>query len=205
MARGTNFREMVAFFERHELHFQTHPNEPLVHMQMTGKNGSWSFMAHCDDEADRFAAYSRAPIQVPAPKRAAVAEYLTRANWGLKIGNFEMDYSDGEVRYKTAMDTDGTCLNDELLGSMVFVNCAMMDRYLPGLMAVVFGDAIPEEAVKQAEADLDHTSADAIEAVVRRLFDGTDVTNPPANVPHTDDVPTSPVARIRRWLHRGRA
>ena len=29
----------------------------------------------------------------------SVGEFLHRANYGLRNGNFEMDYSDGEVRY----------------------------------------------------------------------------------------------------------
>ena len=41
------------------------------------------------------------PMKVEEDKRAAVAEYLTRANYGLHVGNFEMDMTDGEVRYKT--------------------------------------------------------------------------------------------------------
>ena len=32
-------------------------------------------------------------------KRQDIAEYLTRANYGMVMGNFEMDYSDGEIRY----------------------------------------------------------------------------------------------------------
>ena len=31
-----------------------------------------------------------------------VSEVLVRANWGLSVGNFEIDVSDGEVRFKTS-------------------------------------------------------------------------------------------------------
>ncbi len=37
----------------------------------------------------------------------AVAEFITRANFGIVIGNFEIDFSDGEIRYKTSIDVEG--------------------------------------------------------------------------------------------------
>lgn len=181
--RGENFRNMVAFFEQNDLRYQIHPIEPLVFMQMTGENGTWSFLAMCDDLKDRFSTISSAPIRVPVPKRAAAAEYLTRANWGLAIGNFELDYSDGEIRYKVSMDTDGIQLNEQLIGQAVAVNCRMMDRYLPGLMAVVFSNESPEEAIHGVEMepeDQEGPSPSEIDDIVRRLVDGptNDETDP---------------------------
>jgi len=217
MNRGENFRKMVTFFEQNDLRFQIHPVEPLVFMQMTGENGTWSFLAMCDDVKDRFSTISSAPVRIPAPKRAAVAEYLTRANWGLAIGNFELDYSDGEVRYKVSMDTDGIQLNEQLIGQTVAVNCRMMDRYLPGLMAVAYSNETPESAVKRIEAEPDEhgaPSASEIDDVVRRLMDGPDLLNTseagshPAQAPITpakeENTSSSLVSRFRRWMQRGR-
>ena len=43
----------------------------------------------------------------PEEMRVPMAEFLTRANYGLRIGNFEMDFEDGEVRYKSSVDFEG--------------------------------------------------------------------------------------------------
>ncbi len=40
------------------------------------------------------------PVKAPEEKRLAIAEFVARANDGLRIGNFELDFGDGEVRYK---------------------------------------------------------------------------------------------------------
>ncbi len=69
-------------------------------------------------------------------RRAALAEFVTRANFGLVVGNFEMDMDDGEVRYKTSIDVEGDRLSTALLHQLVRVNLEMMDKYLPGLYAV---------------------------------------------------------------------
>jgi len=44
---------------------------------------------------------------VISSKRGAVAEFINRANYGIIIGNFEMDFADGEIRYKTSIDVQG--------------------------------------------------------------------------------------------------
>ena len=58
-----------------------------------------------------FTVYAVAPINADRkdPKAmAAMAEFITRANYGLPNGNFEMDFSDGEIRYKSFVPCDDT-------------------------------------------------------------------------------------------------
>ncbi|MBC7340390.1 MAG: YbjN domain-containing protein [Firmicutes bacterium] len=95
--------------------------------------------------------YSVCPVNVPEGKRLAVAEYLTRANYGLVIGNFEMDFRDGEVRYKTSIDVEGAEIAPALVRNLVYANVITMDRYLPGLLGVIYGNLTPEQAIAQVE------------------------------------------------------
>ncbi|MBQ9099013.1 MAG: hypothetical protein IJY50_06245 [Clostridia bacterium] len=87
--------------------------------------------------------------------RLAVAEYLTRANYGLNWGNFEMDMNDGEIRYKILVDCGDHC--ECLPSNTVFENSIvlavqMMKKYGDGLLAVMYGFKTPEQACKDAEA-----------------------------------------------------
>ena len=42
------------------------------------------------------------PLTADEESRPAVTEFITRANYGLVLGCFEMDLRDGEIRYRTA-------------------------------------------------------------------------------------------------------
>jgi hypothetical protein len=88
-------------------------------MGFSGANGSWMCFAQAQDDNQRFIFYSVMESKVPANKRQTVAEYLTRANYGLVLGNFEMDFSDGEVRYKTSIDVEGGQLVPQMVRSVV--------------------------------------------------------------------------------------
>jgi len=82
----------------------------------------------------------------------AIAELLTRANYGIRIGNFEMAYSDGEIRDKSSFDFESQSLTPTLIRNSIYPAVHTMDYYLPGLMRVVFGGATPLEAIEEIES-----------------------------------------------------
>jgi len=82
-----------------------------------------------------------------------VAEFLTRANYGMRIGNFELDFSDGEVRYKSSLDFEGVGLEPIMIRNAIYPAVQTMDRYFPGLIAVVAGAKSAAEAVQVVEQE----------------------------------------------------
>ena len=69
----------------------------------------------------------------------------------MAIGNFELDFTDGEVRYKTSIDVEGDQLSSVLIKTLVYTNVTMMDEYLPGIKAVIEAGVSPEEAIRAIE------------------------------------------------------
>jgi len=96
---------------------------------------------------------SNSGFKTPEGKRHAVAEYTTRANYGLRIGNFEVDYSDGEVRYKGSLDFEGEKLSFSLIRNVIYPSVQTMDRYLTGLLGVMYGSKTAEEAIGEVEGE----------------------------------------------------
>src|SRR5699024_2156839 len=92
------------------------------------------------------------PMKVAEDKRAAVSEYLTRANYGLHVGNFEMDMEDGEVRYKTTGVTDADTMPSlDVIRRLTYIGFSMFDRYIPSLLSIIYGGKTPTEAIAEAE------------------------------------------------------
>jgi hypothetical protein len=69
----------------------------------------------------------------------------------MTLSNFGLDYTDGEIRYKTSIDVEGDRLTPALIKRLVFTNVAMMDQYLPGIRAILEHNATPEEAIRLVE------------------------------------------------------
>ncbi len=81
-----------------------------------------------------------------------LGEFIAKANYGMMIGNFELDFTDGEIRYKTSIDVEGDRLSFALLKRLVYANVTMMDQYLPGIKLVLERGMSPEEAIAQIES-----------------------------------------------------
>jgi hypothetical protein len=124
----------------------------LLRTRYQNSSDEWSCFAHTRPEVEQVVFYSVAPVRAPEVLRPAVAEYLTRANWGLIMGNFEFDYSDGEVRFKTSIQLNGTPLTASLLHPLVYNNVAAMGQYLPGLRGVINLTQTPLSAISLAES-----------------------------------------------------
>ena len=142
---------VVIFFRQDDWPFIQLEGRPILQTATQGENGQWTCFAQAREEQAQFVFYSVCPVNAPEVKRLAVAEFLTWANYGMIIGNFEMDFNDGEVRYKTSIDVEGDRLSPALVKQLAYANVLTMDRYLPGIMAVIYGDVPPAEAVAQIE------------------------------------------------------
>jgi hypothetical protein len=150
----TILQEMLNFFTEDDWNFTKLQGESVLQLPFQGTNGRWNCYAKAREQNKQFVFYSLCPIATPENKRQAVAEFLTLANYGLMIGNFELDFNDGEIRYKTSIDIVGDNLSFALIKNLVYTNVTMMDEYLPGILFVIDGDVSPKEAITKIETTI---------------------------------------------------
>ena len=105
------------------------------------------------NDSNAIATYAVCPQNADESERAAVMEYITRANYGLRIGNFEMDVRDGEIRYKTYLQMQSGVPPMKSVDRYITLSYLMLEKYGNGLLSVMFGVSTPEEAVKAAEGN----------------------------------------------------
>lgn len=84
---------------------------------------------------------------VPDARRVAVAELLSRINVRLGFGNFELDFDDGEVRFRLGEDVEGGWLSEGVVDRMMGYTLITLDRYHQAVMTVAFGAAEPVVAL----------------------------------------------------------
>jgi hypothetical protein len=139
------------FFDSADLTYQRIPDKPLLALSMTGDNAAYEVLVIEHEREEQLIVYTRYPTKVPQTLYAQGVEYITRANWGLKIGNFEFDYSDGEIRYKTFIDIEGGNLTPKMVQNLFAANFMTADRYYPGLARVIWGHVPPATAIAEIE------------------------------------------------------
>jgi hypothetical protein len=145
------FEKIVNFFTEVEWPFFVIEGQRTLRLNYRGNNGRFTCSAQFLEERNYFMFYSFSPVSVPEHKRLIVAEFLTRANYRLIFGNFEMDFTDGEVYYRTSLNVEGINLDSARISHVVYTNVSMMDRYLPGIMQVIYSNVSAADAIAQIE------------------------------------------------------
>jgi len=116
-----------------------------------GKQGEFNCFVQAREAQEHLVVYSVLPVLVPEERRDEIAGFITRANYDLPIGNFEMDYGDGEVRYKTSVDLEDVEEFGLLMRNLIYANVLSMDKYFPGLMRVIYGGESAAESIRSVE------------------------------------------------------
>ena len=145
------YETLGRFLEEDGWYPQTIEDKHAYRTYYRGKNGELRCFAQIRMDYERIIIYAIAPVKVPEDVRPSVAEFITRANYGMHIGNFELDYSDGEVRYKCSLDFEGEVLTNTFIRHIIYPAVQTMDKYLPGVMKVAFGALTPIEAIQEIE------------------------------------------------------
>lgn len=107
-----------------------------------------------DVKDDEYVVYAISPIgadEKDEKMMAVMAEFICRANYGLKNGNFELDMRDGEIRYKSFVDCEGLTPTTEMVRNSIHCPAAMFDRYGDGIVDIIFGNSTAKEAVAKCE------------------------------------------------------
>ncbi len=142
---------VTAFLKQDGWPYEMMEGDTVARVQFQGDNAQFTCYAQTREDVGQFVFYSLFPVGIPEHKRHEVAEFITRANYDMVLGNYEMDFDDGELRYKTSIDVEGSQLTPELIKPVLYANVLMMDQYLPGVMSVIYADASPQAAVEQVE------------------------------------------------------
>lgn len=78
-------------------------------------------------------------------------EFVCRANYGLKNGNFTFDPDDGEIGCKTYVDCEGALPAQAVIKNSIYFPASLCERYGNGIVEVIFGISDAKTAIEKAE------------------------------------------------------
>lgn len=156
---GQLFDIVTRHLEADEWNYETIPDTTIARCGVKAKNASYRIIIQTLEEQLQTVVYVVYPNAVPEGMRAIIAEFATRANYGMRIGNFELDMDDGELRYKVSVDVEGSSLTERAVELMISAAVSTADRYYPGVMNVLFGGASAVNAIALIENGSESPSA----------------------------------------------
>lgn len=163
-AAATIFSVCKRHLDQRDFHYteQHCSDRSYLKAGVAASNGSYDLLMDIKEERKLLVLYVRVSLRFPANRRRHVADYLTRCNYGLVLGNFEFDMGDGEVRYKcsvaTTSDANGTTLAVDVVDRMLQAAISTMDRYFENMVKVGYSILDPHAAVEQVENGMESSS-----------------------------------------------
>ena len=151
MSKEDNSRLVRTFLDENEWKYRYVPGKELYFGNVGLKNviSTIEFLICMSDT--HVTVYFRLPVSAKDCLRP-MAEFITRANYGLHMGCFELDFRDGEIRYKMSISNTALEANPkEEMSCMMSIPCGTIDTYSSGIIGVLSGYEEPEEAVKRCE------------------------------------------------------
>lgn len=148
-----NLARLRDYLDTHSWNYTLSEDHPLIRMGYTGSHGEWMvYLAAEDDGVVRV--HSVLSQRIPEDRRFEISHLLTLANFQFRIGGFQFDFSDGELRFHTSMDIEGGVLTPTMIENLLWFNLSTTDRYYRAIMAVSYGNVAALTAFEELDRDL---------------------------------------------------
>ncbi len=149
----STFRKILTYFEKQKWHY-TIPKEGsnIATMGISTEKGKFHCIIDVDEEGKKIIFFSIYPINVPVTIRKSMAEIMMRVNYTLFFGSYEMDFSDGEIRFKTSLIYEDIELTDKILEHIIKGNIVTLDTYFELFNSFISGKTTLEDVISQIES-----------------------------------------------------
>lgn len=113
-----------------------------------GKINSLTYIIAIGNSLIKF--YAICPLRADKQHLPAITEFITRANYGLGLGCFELNHDD-EIRFLISLNCNETTPSQAILNDSFYLPANIFEHYGDGLASVLFGFESAHEAIERIE------------------------------------------------------
>lgn len=146
------YETIATLFDRDGTPYRGDLDDGVILVEMTSEVGSWKMHIQVTETEDvrLVVIHSELPALIPVDSRSKVAELLTRINYGLVVGNFELGLEDGVVLFKTTLDLVDGDLTRAMFKRMFDLNGQTFNEFFAKILGLGFNGAV-ETGLAEAE------------------------------------------------------
>ena len=144
-------QQITAFFEARQAGYRLSADETAIEAWFTYPAARFLVTISVRDTAT-LCVVTQMPVVVPEDRRPAVAELIARINYGLLLGGFALDLSDGELHFRVTMPLADAELTQDQFDRLMGASLWSAQRYHKAVCRLLYGDDLsPAEAVAEVE------------------------------------------------------
>ena len=137
MAKAKSVLDGVCkMLDAQELKYDRDDEKMFVFLQATGEDLPMKFFFIVKPDVQELTLYSPMGFKIPEDKRIDTAVAVCVANYGFRIGSFDYDITDGEIRFRIAQSFMDGSLSENLLETIFLITANTVDRYNDRFMSL---------------------------------------------------------------------
>lgn len=125
----TAYKTLCQMFEERSLSYEGDDESLTVYSGAKGNDLPVAIRMRVDAERMLIIVHSQLPFYVPENRRLEMAIAVSRANYGLPDGNFDYDFSSGELLFRMTSCYRDCLIGQELFEYMFVVSFSIIDQY----------------------------------------------------------------------------
>lgn len=124
--------------------------DSVFKVDVEGDDCVWQSFINVDREVESVVYYGVFPNRIAEDKMDMLESIVAALNLGFKFGNFELNRSGGELRYKTyQMFPEGDYDKTEFLDNLILSNIYAMDQTVGVLQKCIFSNMTIEDILRE--------------------------------------------------------
>ncbi|MBA3672418.1 MAG: YbjN domain-containing protein [Gemmatimonadaceae bacterium] len=112
---------------------------PWVSVNLTGKTGVYENRFYAAEDINVVVCRTRMQLFIPKKQHRRAMELITRVNYELIIGSFDLDLDDGMLGFRVSYDLENGVMSPEMVANLACCAVSAIDRWYPPLMEVIYG------------------------------------------------------------------
>ena len=124
------YRMIKQYLTGKGLRFEAHEEDLMIAFPMYGGELPQRVFFRVLDERDMFQVLSVLPDRIPEDRRVDAAVAVAVANYGIVNGSFDLDVTDGEIRFRLAQCYKGLEPGEDLIDYVLGVTVFTTDKYI---------------------------------------------------------------------------
>ena len=145
------YEKLIQHLDEHNIRYLAGYEDRSVCADFRGMVGTYRIIARVGADDGLFQVFGQSNVRVPEGCRPAIAEAVARANYGLKVGKFELDFDEGDLRFQAVQILPDDSLADDTIQRLMGTTMAMLNMYLSAFLSVIYGNELPRDAIRQVE------------------------------------------------------
>lgn len=149
------FNQSVEFLNEANMTHFARPGDSAIETGFRGENNSFRIRIVVDDRPLTVLIGVRIPMIIPEARRADAAEAINRANLGLRLGRFELDFRDGDIRFVAAIPLADAALTMDQFHFTLLSAMTHADTYSRAFGRLLYdAELSPASAIAEVEMAL---------------------------------------------------